>query len=411
MSLQYFAEYGWTADVLTVKADHIRGNQDPLLAQTLPRDLKVFSAGAFPAGISRLFGVGSVALRAFWHLWRLGNRLLSQQRYSLVFFSTTLFPVLALGPLWRKRHGVPYVLDLQDPWVNDYYKRSGVRPPGGPLKFGLSQLIAHVLEPEAVRQASAIVCVSPEYPRTLSSRYPWLRETVCSVLPFGGAEKDFAVLDEHAVRQQIFDGGDGQIHWVYAGRGGADMAYAARALFRAFRRARETEPERFGKVRMHFIGTDYAPGSSGRKTIAPLALEEGVADAVEEITERVPYFQVLRCLRDADALLVIGSNDPGYSASKIYPYVLAAKPLLVIVHEESGVVDMLSSTRAGTLVTFRGPEGEDVTAAAIGSQWFEHYGEGRAVADWPAFERYSARAMTQTLCARFDEVLHEQRRR
>ncbi|NJM63821.1 MAG: hypothetical protein HC849_32625, partial [Oscillatoriales cyanobacterium RU_3_3] len=40
----------------------------------------------------------------------------------LVFFSTTIFPVMLLGKRWWQKFGVPYVLDFQDPWRSDYHR-------------------------------------------------------------------------------------------------------------------------------------------------------------------------------------------------------------------------------------------------------------------------------------------------
>ena len=61
---------------------------------------------------------------------------------------------------------------------------------------------------------------------------------------------------------------------------------------------------------------------------------------------------------------IFGSDDPGYTASKIYPYILAEKPLLAIFHEESSVVRILQETNAGTVVTFKTGESVEEVARA-----------------------------------------------
>ncbi|EFA71936.1 hypothetical protein CRD_02454 [Raphidiopsis brookii D9] len=38
---------------------------------------------------------------------------------------------MALGRIWHDKFNIPYVLDFQDPWLSDYYEKSGVTPPGG----------------------------------------------------------------------------------------------------------------------------------------------------------------------------------------------------------------------------------------------------------------------------------------
>ena len=58
---------------------------------------------------------------------------------------------MALGARWKQKFNVPSVLDFQDPWVSDYYERHPERrPPGGRLKYGVSQWLARRLEPRTV---------------------------------------------------------------------------------------------------------------------------------------------------------------------------------------------------------------------------------------------------------------------
>src|SRR2546428_7188667 len=119
------------------------------------------------------------------------------------------------------------------------------------------------------------------------------------------------------------------------GRRAGAMPLAIQAFFAPLQRPRNKQARAFQNFKIPFIGTDYARAGRGRKTIEPLAANYGVADLVEETTDRVPFLTALQCLLDAEALVVPGSDDPGYTASKIYPYILARKPLLAIFHEQS----------------------------------------------------------------------------
>ena len=71
-----------------------------------------------------------------------------------------------------------------------------------------------------------------------------------------------------------------------------------------------------------------------------------------EITDRIPYFEALFLLGKADLVLVPGSIDQSYTASKIYPYVLAKRPLLAVFHKNSSVVRLFDSVDCGKLVAF-----------------------------------------------------------
>ena len=75
----------------------------------------------FPAKTTRKFGLGSLSMRAYFQIRRKGNELLKNEQFDIVFISTTAFHVMALGPGWKKKFGVPFVLDMQDPWRNDFF--------------------------------------------------------------------------------------------------------------------------------------------------------------------------------------------------------------------------------------------------------------------------------------------------
>lgn len=400
MALPYLSEFGWEPLILKIDPDEQEGMRDPMLCATLPEGTRTWQAGAIPRSWTSWFGLKSIGLRSIFHMALLGSKIIREEKPSLVFFSTTMFPVMILGRYWRFRHGVPFVLDFQDPWLYESRHKSKISRHS--LKRRLSMFIAAILEPAALRTVNHIVSVSPQYPAMLAGRYPWLRAEHFSVLPFGAAESDFALLPKLGVRQSIFSPGDGKRHWVYVGRGGADMAFAARGLFAALRDARDSMPDKFSDLTLHFIGTDYAPAERSQKTIAPIAIECGVAGMVEEIAPRIPYLESLRCLLDADALIVLGSDDGGYSASKIYPYILARKPLLAIFHEDSSVADLVRSTAAGALVTFNANTSSAALAAEIGERWLDSACNEQSHTDMNAFSPYTARQMTGSLCRIFD---------
>ena len=354
MSLPYFEEFGWQPTVLAVQPGQVEGTDDPLLERTLPAGTEIIRTGALSVRWTRRVGLGSLALRSLPFLWRTGSQLLASKRFDAVYFSTTMFAVMALGPLWQKRFGVPYILDFQDPWIEDSYGKSGApSPPGGRFKYQFNQWLARRLEPRAMHAVSEVIAVSPAYVETLLHRYPHLKPEQFTVLPFCAPEKDFEAMEAANVRQSVFDPADGRRHWVYVGRGGADMGPALRLLFTAVADARARDPQAWSELRMHFVGTSYAPEGRAEKTVEPLAQACGVADLVEERTARVPYFEALQLLRQCDGILVVGSDSPGYSASKLYPCMLARRPLLAILHEESPAVDILRRCHAGQVVTFR----------------------------------------------------------
>lgn len=404
MSLPHFAEFGWEATVLAVSPEYVEALQDCSLGQTVPESTRVIRTRALPVKQTRRLGVGNLGVRALPYLRKAGDKILREEHFDLVYFSTTVFSVMSLGPRWQRRWGVPYVLDFQDPWFSSYVHGPNASPPGGAFKYGLSQRLSKILEPRTLRKASHVISVSPAYPEMLKRRYRWLPNGVFSVLPFGASEQDFECVQSSKIEQHCFDPSDGKKHWVYVGRGGSDMELAVRSLFQALSQARQTETSRWNDVMLHFIGTDYAPPGQGRKSIEPIAMECGVGDLVQEITDRIPYLEALRCMLDAQALLVLGSDDPSYTPSKLYPCILAKKPLLVVAHSESSAVDIIRETGAGTLVSFATAESSSEIARRITSTWFSSV-LAQPKTSWGAFLPYTAREMTRTQCAIFDQCL------
>ena len=404
MSLPHFGEFGWEPFVLAVAPTHT-DVLEPLLEQSIPPSVCVERVEAIPAAISRLVGIGDVALRAWPALQAAGARLIRAHDIDLVYFSTTMFFAMPLGRVWKGRFDVPYVLDFQDPWLSDYYQTHPEAK--APPKYGVARRLHAVLEPWALARTDGIVAVSPDYVETLQREYPSLRSTPACVLPFGAAASDFDVAERHPQKNRHFDVEDGRVNGVYVGRGGDDMSTALEIVFRALQLGLSSAPDAFEPVAMHFVGTSYATDRRAENTVQPVADRVGVGSRVRETPARVPYFEAIQLLKDADFLLVVGSDDPAYTASKIYPYILARKPLVAVVHERSTIVDVLRETGAGEAVTFSSAataEQKADAACRLCSSLAEMLASlpGAPGTDWRRFERYTAREMTRRQCELFD---------
>lgn len=412
LALPHLPALGWEPTVIAIAPELVEGGvRDPLLAETYPASVRVVRVGGLSAKATRWAGIGSLWARCGRAVARAAEQLLAGERFDLVFFSTTQFDAFKLGPRWRRRFGVPFVVDYQDPWVNDYYARTRTRPPGGWLKFNLGQWAARRAEPEVLRAAGGIVAVSDSYAQSLARHHRWFDAARVRVLPFGASEGDFAVLDRHRPASPLVDFGDGCFHHVYAGRCGPDMAFALSVLFRAFQRFRTTHPAAAEQMRFHFIGTGYAPPPLGTDSVLPVAQAEGVAPYVSEHRYRVPYFDALFYLKHAGALLAIGSDDRTYSASKIFPYVLARRPMLLLFHRESLVQAFAAEASVGVRVPFDDPKEIDRLVAEVHQRWFVEEGYRRAASfNEKAFAPFTAEAMTRQLVAVFDAATTEQGR-
>ena len=406
LALPHLRACGWEPTVLAVEPAYAgTGVLDPLLEQTYPADVRVLRVRGVPPGATRWLRFGTLWWRCGRALRRAGDGLLARERFDLVFFTTTVFNTFSFGPRWLKRFGVPYVLDYQDPWINRYYERTNTPPPGGKLKFAVSQCSARRREPVAVRNAAAIVSVSEAYTRELIAAYG-LDAARTRLLPFGASAHDFAIAARNAPAAPLIDFGDGNFHHVYVGRCGPDMQFALTVLFRAFRRFRSSHPAQGQRMRFHFIGTDYAPPPRGRDWVVPVAEAEGVAAQVREHRYRVPYFDALHYLLRADALTVVGSTDPTYAASKVFPYVLARRPALFLFHEDSLVLKFATEVDTGLRLGFAGAADLERLVDEVYRRWFVQGGhQAYRPFDERKFQPYTAASLTQELAQVFDRAI------
>ncbi len=261
-----------------------------------------------------------------------------------------------------------------------------------------------------MRRVDGIIAVTDAYHETLRQRYPWIPASSCRTIPFGASRADFDVAAEHAAQPTFFSDHDGFIHGVYAGALGPAMRPACQAICLALQKGLRRMPTLYSRVRLHFVGTDYATGSRADKTIEPIATRMQLGSHVREYPHRLPYFSTLNLLRQANFLLIPGSSHRHYTASKIYPYILAQKPLIALFHENSSAVEVLRRTRAGDVVTFSSASTHNIDRIAhtFLSVWTKmmQRSPARPNTDWQAFSPYMASELTRQQCRLFDRVLN-----
>jgi len=410
LRIKFFAthlrEFGWEPVVVTTDPRYYENRVDPENAGLLPEGLQVIRTAAWPARLTRKFGLGDLGMRSLWYHWQALKKLCCEQPVDLIFIPVPPYVPMVLGRLAYQRFGIPYVIDYIDPWATPYYWKvpRAQRPP----KWAMAAAMARVLEPFALRRAAHVVGVSKGTNDFVVGKYPWLRESDATEIPYGGEPRDWEYIRGHARPNPIFDPCDGLLHVSYVGRGGADMIAALRAVFAAAKSGLQTDPEVFGRLRLHFVGTAYGPDGQGREQVLPIAREAGIDALVEEHPGRVAYLDAMQVLSDSHALLVVGSEQPHYTASKIFPYILARKPLLAVFHRASSVVSILRETAAGDAVTFTD---QDPLSAKIGEiaarlrQLLLLPAGFRPATRWEAFEAYTARAMTARLAKVFDKAV------
>lgn len=400
MSLPHFADHGWDAEVIMVDEGYTDMNQDQLLLQSIPTSIIIHRVKAFRKQWTSKLGLGNIALRSLWFYRKKVNLLLKDKKYDLVYFSTTQFPVCILGAYWKKKFDIPYVIDMQDPWHSDYYqdKPKDQRPP----KYWFSYRLNKYLEPIAMKNVAGLISVSDAYINDLKNRYPIIKNIPSATITFGAFEPDMQIAEQnqHSFTNLL----DPQfINIVYIGRGGIDMHKAIAPVFTALKQGLVSNEQVFEQLRFYFIGTSYAPAGEGKPSVLPLAKQYGVEAQVVEMTDRISYYHTLITLQQANALFIPGSDDPQYTASKIYPYLLTQKPLLTIFNRESSAMKILNEYGVKHVYSYNDVKQTDLytffTAIVSGDNKITSYNTA-------AINKYSARQMAIKQCDFFNTIIN-----
>jgi hypothetical protein len=287
--------------------------------------------------MSRRFAFGDLGMRAFHGLWRGASTLLSNERFDALFI--TIYPTYPalLGPMLKRRFNVAFVLDYQDPWVGEWGRSVGPAMRGRPnLRSRTSRIVATHLEPLALKAADGVTAVSCATYEQALARTPAAMPRALAELPIGWDRRDLDFLD---ARPATFPD-DGLVHMSYVGTllpAGFDTL---RALFAAVVSLR-AKSDSASRLRLHFYGTSNLRTGDAPARVLAVAAEFGLLDIVTEHAPRLDYFEALGVLRDSTAVLLMGSRERHYTPSKVFPGLVAEKPLLAVMHEASNASDLL----------------------------------------------------------------------
>ncbi|MGG9972119.1 glycosyltransferase [Ferruginibacter sp. SUN002] len=364
MSLPHYKELGWEPTVICVDEKYVEGFRDHMLSESIPKDVPVHKIKAFKAEKTRKFGLGSLSMRCFFQMRKKGNQLLKKEKFDLVFFSTTMFHVCALGRYWKKKFNVPFIIDMQDPWRNDFYLQfpKNSRPP----KFAFAYKIHKFLEARTIPHVDGLMAVSAGYITTLKHRYGGINSVPSAVIPFGVSEGDFELVVNKKIEAEYIGRTIDKINVVYIGAIVPFSVELVNAFFKSFSRSVKNKSD----YHFYFIGTSYAVESKHRK-IDEIASTLGISDIVTEIPQRISYFSALATLMSADILLIPGSKDIDYNASKICNNILAGRPIFSVFNNRSTVKKLMDETKSGVIIGVDGNESDEELTAMIDKQMEE----------------------------------------
>ena len=396
---QHLSTFEWNPIVLTVNEKYYEETPDNNLTKLVPATLRIEKVEAFSIGKFRL--IGDIGLRAFFQLYRKAKELILSEKIDFLYIPIPSFYCALLGRFLHESTDIKYGIDYIDPWVHEF--------PGTNKKLSRhwwSTQLAKFLEPIAVKKASLITGVAEGYYEDVLNRNPLLKKNaITGAMPYGGEPKDHEIIQQLTITSYLFEKKKHKLQFVYAG---AMLPKAYEPLENIFASI-TSNTALFEDVEFHFIGTGKVTTDAQSYNIKPLAEKYGLwHTTIFEYPARIPYLDVLVHLNIADAVFVLGSTEPHYTPSKVYQAILANKPVLAVLHEQSQAATVLVQSNAGIVITIN-----EISIKQLQFNFAEQIMAFKKFVDAfspdqvdkEIFEQYSAYSVTKKLASLLDAAL------
>jgi hypothetical protein len=372
---------------------------DPDLRSLVRAETRIIETGAIPAQLTIPFGLkGEIGLRGFFHLRAAIAREIKRFAPEVVLITGSPFYPMLLSRWIDRRWHIPVVLDFQDPWIS----AEGANRPRL-SKGGISHILSTLLEPRALRGSRWITSVSDRQNEELASRSPWIDRARMSAIPIGGDPEDTRrVLSASSTGPCLSD----KVTFSYVGNAWPRSIPVLRTLMKGLRLLKDRDPKLAERIRLRFVGTSNQPGDHASFRILPLAHDAGVEDMVIEEPARVPFLEALTVLATTDFALLFGSDEPHYSASKIFPVLMAGRPFVSIYHAESSGHALLKLAGGGIAVPFSAEQAGEQIPEAIAAAFSRAVRDpgGLGTIDPAAYADFTAHAVAGRFAAVFETV-------
>ncbi len=263
--------------------------------------------------------------------------LMRRQRFDCVITTSPPQSGHLIG-LVLQRRGIPWVADFRDGWS---FERTD-RP--HPSMRSLDRLDG-TLERLVVGRADAVSAVTDPIAKDLGARFARPVATITN-----GFDPDTVAVRAGRLHELLSPGRRSLVHT-------GNLAYGSRSLeplLWALETLRKTSPDVAQRLEIVLVG----PVAAGERDAVEHA---GLADCVR-LTGPVPYEMALAVQSAADGLLVItGPEQTGVATGKLYEYLAAQRPILVI-GDDTAAAGIVQRAQAGIAV---GRDDPAAVAAAL----------------------------------------------
>ena len=396
---RYLPEFGWEPVIVTGDPAKYEERPDPDLERLVAPGLKVVHAKTLSTRPVRL--VGDIGIRSFWGCYRAVARMAKAGEIDFVMVTIPSNFLAPIGRLVHLRHGLPFGIDYQDPWVNRW---TGNEKPFS--RAWASNRLAEILEPWSVRDAALITGMAPGYVAGMLERNPTVAaQSELAYMPMGTAPEDYALVRSLGRAPFLFSPADGRFHMIYAGALLPAGFVVLDAFLAGLHRLRERAPQVAARLSVHFVGTGSSPDAPQGHRVLPRARAAGVEQMVDEHPQRIGYVDTLNHLMHSSGVLVLGSTEPHYTPSKVFQAMLSERPVFALLHRDSTAVTMIRSAHVGEVLTLTENELPSPEAVATALEGFLDRPTYEATSvDRSVFEGYSARESTRLFAEALDRA-------
>jgi hypothetical protein len=309
-----------------------------------------------------------------------------QGRPHIIWATGGPWTSLLVGKRLAQEFNIPFVADFRDPWVGGY-------------EFFASKSLhekAKNLERGVCAVAARVILNTEELRLRFCSVYPeWQHKFV--TITNGYAEENPSVSHSQGTRGTVakMEGGDSPTlelcHFgtVYGNR-------SPIALFRAIQELLDEGMVQASRLKIRFVGA-WDVNDSDCTQLAKALVERGVLRLVPP----VPHQECLQEMARADVLLILQPDYPLQVPAKIYEYIVAGRPMLVI-GGEGATANLVQRHRLGLCCPNTVQDVKRTLMSILSS-------ESVLCAPTPAdTEQFSYRALSGRLAELLDHVCEEQ---
>ena len=334
------------------------------------------------------------------------EKAIREEKPDIIFATMSPFDSAIAADALSRRHSIPWVADLRDPWALDEMRIYSSR---------IHRRLEEKRMYSALSGASAIIMNTPEATEVLLKRFPNLEKKIISTITNGYDEDDF--LHDPPFRN------DGKFRIVHSGYLHTDLGMDLRRrqglrrllggsihgvdiltrshvfLLKAIEGWIAEAPSVKGEIELVFVGAT----TKGDELIA----RNGKMQEIVRFTGFLPHADNLTMVRTADLLFLPMHNlPPGRRATivpgKTYEYMAAGKPILAAV-PDGDARDFLE--KAGTAYLC-GPGDIDAMQEIL-KRAYRVYQEGKLekTPNREFISQFERRLLTQKLAGVFNRVL------